>query len=106
MTPGRTKAAVAVILVLAPTLGAAQVTAPANTLHDLGGRLEACLKIGRSHDDLAVFSPDELNTLLRFIERSEHSAVGELARLQKENIRVNCLVPGWIASPEVKMVIQ
>jgi NAD(P)-dependent dehydrogenase (short-subunit alcohol dehydrogenase family) len=25
-----------------------------------------------------------------------------LARLQKENIRVNCLVPGWIASPEVQ----
>jgi NAD(P)-dependent dehydrogenase (short-subunit alcohol dehydrogenase family) len=25
-----------------------------------------------------------------------------LARLQRENIRVNCLVPGWIASPEVQ----
>ena len=25
-----------------------------------------------------------------------------LARLQKENIRVNCLAPGWIASPEVQ----
>jgi 3-oxoacyl-[acyl-carrier protein] reductase len=25
-----------------------------------------------------------------------------LARLQRENIRVNCLVPGWIASPQVQ----
>jgi NAD(P)-dependent dehydrogenase (short-subunit alcohol dehydrogenase family) len=25
-----------------------------------------------------------------------------LGRLQRENIRVNCLVPGWIASPEVQ----
>lgn len=25
-----------------------------------------------------------------------------LARLQRENIRVNCLIPGWIASPEVQ----
>ena len=25
-----------------------------------------------------------------------------LARLQRENIRVNCLAPGWIASPEVQ----
>jgi DNA-binding MarR family transcriptional regulator len=36
----------------------------------------------RSHDDLAVFSLDELATLLRFIERSELSATDEIARLR------------------------
>jgi DNA-binding MarR family transcriptional regulator len=37
----------------------------------------------RAHDDLAVFRPDELNALLRFIERSAHSATSELARLRQ-----------------------
>jgi DNA-binding MarR family transcriptional regulator len=39
----------------------------------------------RSHEDLAVFSREELNALLLFIERSEHSAVGELARLRQDH---------------------
>jgi DNA-binding MarR family transcriptional regulator len=38
----------------------------------------------RSHDDLAVFQPGELETLLRFIERSHHSAIEELARLRQD----------------------
>jgi len=38
----------------------------------------------RSRDDFAVFSPDELDALLRFIERSQQSAAGELARLRDE----------------------
>lgn len=29
-----------------------------------------------------------------------------LGRLQRENIRVNCLVPGWIASPEVQAYVD
>ena len=54
MTLGSAGAVIAAVLfVLAPALGAAQGNAPANTLHDLGGRLEACLKAGRSHDELA-----------------------------------------------------
>lgn len=39
----------------------------------------------RSHDDLAVFSLDELNALLRFIERSRHSATNELTRLRQDH---------------------
>jgi DNA-binding MarR family transcriptional regulator len=38
----------------------------------------------RSHDDLAVFNPDQLGALLRFIERSQHSATSELARLRHD----------------------
>ena len=37
----------------------------------------------RAHDDLAVFRPDELSALLRFVERSQHSATEELARLRQ-----------------------
>jgi DNA-binding MarR family transcriptional regulator len=36
----------------------------------------------RAHDDLAVFRTEELNTLLQFIERSQGSAIDELARLR------------------------
>jgi DNA-binding MarR family transcriptional regulator len=36
----------------------------------------------RAHDDLAVFRTGELNTLLQFIERSQSSAIDELARLR------------------------
>jgi len=43
----------AVLLSLAATPAGAQDAAPANTLHDLGARLEACLKAGHSRDDLA-----------------------------------------------------
>jgi DNA-binding MarR family transcriptional regulator len=39
----------------------------------------------RAHDDLAVFRPDELEALLRFIERSEHSAISELAWLRQDH---------------------
>jgi DNA-binding MarR family transcriptional regulator len=38
----------------------------------------------RAHDDLAIFQTAELDTLLRFIERSHHSAIEELARLHKD----------------------
>lgn len=37
----------------------------------------------RSHEDLEVFGPDELEALLRFIGRSQHSATDELARLRR-----------------------
>ncbi|GAA4616876.1 hypothetical protein GCM10023195_75130 [Actinoallomurus liliacearum] len=36
----------------------------------------------RAHEDLEVFGPDELEALLRFIERSQRSAADELARLR------------------------
>lgn len=36
----------------------------------------------RAHDDLAVFQPQALNTLLEFIERSQRSAVDELTGLR------------------------
>jgi DNA-binding MarR family transcriptional regulator len=39
----------------------------------------------RTGDDLAVFSLDELNALLRFIERAHRSAVGELTRLRQKH---------------------
>jgi DNA-binding MarR family transcriptional regulator len=39
----------------------------------------------RTQDDLAVFRVDELNALLRFIERSQHSATEELARLRQDH---------------------
>ena len=39
----------------------------------------------RTGDDLAVFSLDEMNALLRFIERAQHSAVGELTRLRQKH---------------------
>lgn len=38
----------------------------------------------RGYDDLAVFQARELGALLQFIERSQHSAVEELARLRKD----------------------
>lgn len=38
----------------------------------------------RAHDDLAVFRTEELTALLQFIQRSEHSAVEELARLRTD----------------------
>lgn len=38
----------------------------------------------RAHDDLAVFQTGELEALLRFIERSHHSAIEELARLRQD----------------------
>jgi DNA-binding MarR family transcriptional regulator len=38
-----------------------------------------------AHDDLAVFRPDELGTLLRFIERSQHSVAEELTRLRRDH---------------------
>jgi DNA-binding MarR family transcriptional regulator len=38
----------------------------------------------RARDDLAVLGPDELSALLRFVERSEHSAIGELSRLRHD----------------------
>ena len=37
----------------------------------------------RARDDLAVLGPDELSALLRFVERSQHSATEELARLRQ-----------------------
>ena len=43
----------AIATLFAAHAAATQDTAPANTLHDLGARLEACLKEGRSHDELA-----------------------------------------------------
>ena len=55
MTPRKTRARAAVValfaLAAAPAL--AQDAAPANTLRDLGARLEACLKTGHSRDELA-----------------------------------------------------
>jgi DNA-binding MarR family transcriptional regulator len=39
----------------------------------------------RAHDDLAVFSPDELDALLQFIERSQRSAIAELTRLRQDH---------------------
>jgi DNA-binding MarR family transcriptional regulator len=39
----------------------------------------------RARDDLAVLRPDELSALLRFVERSEHSAIGELSRLRRDD---------------------
>jgi DNA-binding MarR family transcriptional regulator len=39
----------------------------------------------RAHDDLAVFSPDELDALLQFIGRSQHSAIDELTRLRQDH---------------------
>ena len=55
MTPRKTRAtaAVAALFSLAAAPAGAQEAAPANTLQDLGVRLEACLKTGHSHDDLA-----------------------------------------------------
>jgi DNA-binding MarR family transcriptional regulator len=38
----------------------------------------------RSHADLEVFRTEELETLLRFVERSQHSATDELARLRQD----------------------
>jgi DNA-binding MarR family transcriptional regulator len=38
----------------------------------------------RAHEDLAVFQTAELDALLRFIERSHHSAIDELARLRQD----------------------
>jgi DNA-binding MarR family transcriptional regulator len=38
----------------------------------------------RAHEDLAVFQTAELDALLRFIERSHHSAIDELARLRPD----------------------
>lgn len=37
----------------------------------------------RTHDDLAVFATEELDALLRFIQRSQASATDELARLRQ-----------------------
>lgn len=37
----------------------------------------------RAHDDLSVFRPEELTALLRFVERSHHSALAELTRLRQ-----------------------
>jgi hypothetical protein len=55
VTPRRTgaTAAIVVLLALAAAPAAAQEAAPANTLSDLGARLEACLKTGHSRDELA-----------------------------------------------------
>lgn len=39
----------------------------------------------RARDDLAVLRPGELSALLRFIERSQHSASEELARLRDKD---------------------
>lgn len=39
----------------------------------------------RAHEDLEGFRLDELNTLLRFIERSQHSATEELVRLRQDH---------------------
>ncbi len=39
----------------------------------------------RARDDLAVLRPGELSALLRFIERSQHSATEELARLRDKD---------------------
>lgn len=36
----------------------------------------------RTHDDLAVFTTGELDAVLRFVQRSHVSAIGELARLR------------------------
>jgi DNA-binding MarR family transcriptional regulator len=38
----------------------------------------------RAHDDLAVFRAEDLNALLQFIERSQCSAIDELARLRED----------------------
>jgi len=38
----------------------------------------------RSHDDLAAFRVDELDVLLRFVERSHHNAAEEVARLRRD----------------------
>jgi DNA-binding MarR family transcriptional regulator len=38
----------------------------------------------RAHEDLAVFQAAELDALLRFIERSHHSAIEELVRLRRD----------------------
>ncbi len=46
-------AAAAALFAIAAAPAGAQDAAPANTLHDLGARLEACLKTGHSRDDLA-----------------------------------------------------
>ncbi|MGH3406759.1 MAG: MarR family winged helix-turn-helix transcriptional regulator [Streptosporangiaceae bacterium] len=43
----------------------------------------------RARDDLAVLGPDELSALLRFVERSEHSAIGELSRLRHDRAAVH-----------------
>ena len=55
MTPRNAKATAAgvALLALAAAPAVAQDATPANTLHDLGARLEACLKTGHSRDDLA-----------------------------------------------------
>ncbi len=37
----------------------------------------------RTHDDLAVFSTDELDALLRFVQRAHASATDELTRLRQ-----------------------
>jgi DNA-binding MarR family transcriptional regulator len=39
----------------------------------------------RTHDDLAVFRVDELDAVLRFIERSQRSATDELVRLRQDH---------------------
>jgi DNA-binding MarR family transcriptional regulator len=39
----------------------------------------------RAYDDLAVIQTGELGALLRFIERSHHSAIEELARLRQDS---------------------
>ena len=41
------------LFAIAASPAVAQDAAPANTLHDLGARLEACLKTGHSRDGLA-----------------------------------------------------
>jgi hypothetical protein len=55
VTSRRSEATTAIValLVIAAAPAVAQDAAPANTLQDLGARLEACLKTGRSHDALA-----------------------------------------------------
>jgi hypothetical protein len=55
VTARRSGAAAAIVALLAIAAGpaVAQDAAPANTLHDLGARLEACLKTGHSRDGLA-----------------------------------------------------
>jgi hypothetical protein len=54
VTPRRRRiAAAAALFAIAAAPAGAQDAAPANTLHDLGARLEACLKTGHSRDDLA-----------------------------------------------------